>query len=432
MQRCHVSRTVRVCCHCDHRHSPAGILQALRKQPAAGPGAGDGSRCARARAHAPSAGGPPARRACAWQGVVLVEGAAVAGFCAAWAAQPRWAFALDYAELTGAARCADPELRLPPLPGARSNPTLPSQAMTSYDSVKEWKTPAADCRSQVPLKGRTMGAVRANARPILFCGQGFHSLQARRRGSRPARCRPQARQRCPRPARRRPRRAARTARRRPRPPRACTAWPSPGRRTPFSTCARRRSTGRRWRRCWRPARVGLGLGHPTGRPMPSQARAADRPRRSRTAPRTSCACWRARARARPAAGAPGRARRAGRSRGAARRPQALLRPALARRRPCLDASVPASPSALRCGRRAGSWAPCRARRGRAQAARGGGGRRGGGRARGGLALGARRVRRRQRLGQPRAGRQGARAFPARSAARGPPMPRRRTAGVGDV
>ena len=52
----------------------------------------------------------------AGQGVVLVDGGATAGFCAAWAAQPCWAFALDYTPLMGAH--SDPELALPPAPSA--------------------------------------------------------------------------------------------------------------------------------------------------------------------------------------------------------------------------------------------------------------------------------------------------------------------------
>jgi hypothetical protein len=417
-------QAVRVCCHCANRHSPASVLQTVRKQPATGPGAEDRSRCA--RAYARSASGPRARRACARQGVVLVEGAAVAGFCAAWAAQPRWAFALDYAELAGAARGADPELRLPLLPGARPNPTKPQPGRESLRFCQRIEDACCGLRVAGPAEGRTTGAVRANARPSLICVQGCYSLQARRRSPRPARRHPQARRRCPRPARRRPRRAARTARRRPQPPRACMAWPSPGRRMPCSTCAPRPSTGRRWRRCWRPAHAGLGLYHPT----PSQARAAGRPRRSRTAPRTSCARWRARARARPAAGALGCVRRSGRfgvppgigrlSAGQLRRPS---------RRTCAHKLV------VRCTvyAKRRSCAPCQARPRRAhtvspcprsnpinlccaQAARRGGGRRGGGRARGGLAHGARRVRRRQCVGQPRAGRQGARAPHPRTAA----------------
>ena len=57
----------------------------------------------------------------AGQGVVLVEGGATAGFCAAWAAQHRWAFKLDSTPLQ--APRSDPELALPPVPSA-SHETL--------------------------------------------------------------------------------------------------------------------------------------------------------------------------------------------------------------------------------------------------------------------------------------------------------------------
>lgn len=45
---------------------------------------------------------------------MLVEGGATAGFCAAWAAQRRWAFALDFTPLLAAR--SDPELALPAVP----------------------------------------------------------------------------------------------------------------------------------------------------------------------------------------------------------------------------------------------------------------------------------------------------------------------------
>ncbi len=57
-----------------------------------------------------------------WQGVVLVEGAALKRFCEAWATQSCWAFALDYTKLQDVRVAGDPELKLPPLPGS-----LPSQ-----------------------------------------------------------------------------------------------------------------------------------------------------------------------------------------------------------------------------------------------------------------------------------------------------------------
>ena len=47
---------------------------------------------------------------------MLVEGEATAGFCAAWAAQRRWAFKLDSTPLQAAR--SDPELALPPVPSA--------------------------------------------------------------------------------------------------------------------------------------------------------------------------------------------------------------------------------------------------------------------------------------------------------------------------
>ena len=57
---------------------------------------------------------------------MLVEGEATAGFCTAWAAQRRWAFALDFTPLQAVR--SDPELALPPVPSA-SHGTLKPELM---------------------------------------------------------------------------------------------------------------------------------------------------------------------------------------------------------------------------------------------------------------------------------------------------------------
>ncbi|KAK9836945.1 hypothetical protein WJX81_001769 [Elliptochloris bilobata] len=107
----------------------------------ASPASGSGSVLSGASVARMTQGLPPLEK-----GVVLVEGGATAGFCTAWAAQERWAFAVDFTPLKGAH--GDPELALPPLPGVSAH-----AAPTPLLSPEEALDAAAAAHAAVRLHG---------------------------------------------------------------------------------------------------------------------------------------------------------------------------------------------------------------------------------------------------------------------------------------